>query len=426
MIIKSTAEIIKNIIEVEKKKINEFKFKIKHAPTIGKQFENITIDALNYGIPTDLNINVTSGFVKDSENKLSGQIDCMICMGTGDKIPGTNDYIYDLNSVIAVIEIKKSLFSNELKDSYDHLAEVKNLKNQINDSFVVSQLRHVNLTFARMTGVIIKTWEESLNIDNDLFKYIYHGLVTQFFMPLRIVIGYDGFATEKSLRDKYAAFISSKCSSDEIIKGYGPFSFPDLIICGENCLLKLNSEPYMPEIIDGYFEFYGSSSGYNMFILTELILSRISRFSAINFAGENKNEPIRYYLGASIKETKDIKGWEYRYHQINFSSKQINDNNKITLWSPIYVSDDAFVIFNCLLTSNIEMDSELFQAIKNDSPDILHELLDTGCVAIYENTLELTTYKLRCAILPNGKNVIGEDLHGYFTTWVIENINNHK
>jgi hypothetical protein len=48
---------------------------------------------------------------------LSRQIDVMVVHGDGERIPHTDHWIYPVNKVIAVIEVKKSPYKKDLADA---------------------------------------------------------------------------------------------------------------------------------------------------------------------------------------------------------------------------------------------------------------------------------------------------------------------
>ncbi|MBW2594586.1 MAG: hypothetical protein JRC93_01165 [Deltaproteobacteria bacterium] len=420
MIIKLASQIITEIIKFEKKKINEFEVQITHAPTIGKQYEGLTIKALDRVIPDDLNIKVISGFIKNSKNQLSGQIDCMICFGEGDLVPGTTDeYIYEIQKVIAVIEIKKNLFTNELEDSHQHLLEVNGLICD-HESIPAKHVDIIYTNFAKITGIFIKSRNDVKSLNDDFLEMIYHGLVSQFIMPLRIVIGYNGFSSEKSLRDKFASFISSNPKT----KGFGPFSLPDLVICGDNCLTKLNGEPYVPIIENNFLEFFVSSTGHNLKILTEIIFSKLKRYANFDFTEDDEQEPLKYFLGAKLIKAEEKMEWEYTYH--SFDPEKLNLENNFTKWQPEFVSKEAHIVFSRLCKKPIDIDSNFFNQAKKEAPDIQEQLLKTRFVAIHNNTIYLITYNLQCVILPTGEFIVADDNHGYLHKWLSENYYNKK
>jgi len=409
MIIKNTSSIIEAIINEEKRKIELFEIKIKHAPTIGKQYEGVTIKSLEKALPKELNLHITSGFIINSEGELSGQIDCMISKNTGILLPGTtNDYVYKIEDVLAVIEVKKNLFINDLIDAFFHLQEVKDLKKSSSD-LPSGETRIIFETFSKATGRMIKSYSEVDKINDSNLEYIFHGLVAQFQHPLRIIIGYDGFKTEETLRNKFHDFLIDKN------KGFGPFSYPDLIICGNSCLLKLNGEPYNPIMLNGYFEFFASCSNNNIQILTELLISRIDRFSPFDFIGDDNIEPIKPFICAKLNIEKE--GWDFLVHGIN--EFEVN-----TIWKPFEISEEAFnLILELFKMPELKLSicSDLFQAVLKSNKLIIEELLNTNCIVRNDTDIFLIASILKCVKTKDSKFLIGEDKFGYFTNWLMKN-----
>lgn len=70
---------------------------IKHGPTIGDMYEGLTKEMMDKAIFKNLDLKVCSGFIFNGENELSKQIDCMIVVGDGIKIPYSQDYKYCIN-----------------------------------------------------------------------------------------------------------------------------------------------------------------------------------------------------------------------------------------------------------------------------------------------------------------------------------------
>ncbi|WP_413227377.1 DUF6602 domain-containing protein [Bacillus altitudinis] len=62
---------------------------------------------LEKSIFENFDLRVVSGQIINKNKDISSQIDCMIVEGEGRQIPNTNDFIYDISQVIAVIEVKK-------------------------------------------------------------------------------------------------------------------------------------------------------------------------------------------------------------------------------------------------------------------------------------------------------------------------------
>ncbi|KXF91841.1 DUF6602 domain-containing protein [Phaeobacter inhibens] len=87
-------------------------------------YEGLTADILGRTIPPGLDLKVVSGFAEDHDGKLSNQIDCMLVRGEGTPVPYTSNYKWHIKDVIAVIEVKKNLFSKGLDESYHQLREI--------------------------------------------------------------------------------------------------------------------------------------------------------------------------------------------------------------------------------------------------------------------------------------------------------------
>jgi len=83
---------------------------IKHAPTIGEQYEGLTSSLVTKMLPMPLDLQVVNGFVEGLNGELSGQIDCMLVRGTGKPIVHTGEYKWPVRNVLAVFEVKKTLF----------------------------------------------------------------------------------------------------------------------------------------------------------------------------------------------------------------------------------------------------------------------------------------------------------------------------
>jgi hypothetical protein len=97
---------------------------IRHAPTIGAQYEGLTSDLLQRMIPENLGLRVVSGFVEGRDGTLSGQIDCMLVYGVGTLIHQTTLFKWPIRQVIALFEVKKTLFSTQLEEAHHHLNSV--------------------------------------------------------------------------------------------------------------------------------------------------------------------------------------------------------------------------------------------------------------------------------------------------------------
>ena len=125
-VINTVKDLMDSLKEKGISEIEDFLY-IKHGPTIGAMYEGLTKELMDKAIFKDVDLKVCSGFISNSKGELSKQIDCMIVMGIGKQIPYTGDYIYNINQVVAVIEVKKDLFAKEVDLAYKNLLSVKSI-----------------------------------------------------------------------------------------------------------------------------------------------------------------------------------------------------------------------------------------------------------------------------------------------------------
>jgi hypothetical protein len=87
--IKTLADILEGFAAEERKKLDVYN--ITHAPTVGAMYEGLSRTILQKAIPRELRLKVIEGFVYFGD-EISGQIDCMLVRGDGEKIPYTDKY----------------------------------------------------------------------------------------------------------------------------------------------------------------------------------------------------------------------------------------------------------------------------------------------------------------------------------------------
>ncbi|MDX9756588.1 MAG: hypothetical protein RBT52_03680 [Sulfurimonas sp.] len=417
--IENVASLLQGIMIEETKKLDMYN--LKHAPTIGKMYEGLTSDILEKSIPLNLNLQFVHGVIHNGLGQMTGEIDCMLVQGEGEPIPYTSSYKWHIKDVIAVIEVKKTLYQNDLVDSFGHLRDVlKNHTSYIESTSnegtfdVSSSLR----AFAETTGVIAPSYNDIKTLPIEQ-QFIYHTLITEQLSPIRIVIGYHGYKSEKALRDSMRDFLSKNLQS----KGFGINSFPQLIISGNFSLVKMNGQPYSAPMQTEYWDFFTSSRANPILLILELFWTRLSRNNQIgNFWGEDlTSENFSLFLSGKIRKQNDQFGWEYRHHDFDHKTLSIQPATKE--WEPTYVSNSQFVIFNQLCGGDTVCidDHELITYLEQEGEnplDFFNSLVRTGLVAIRDKELRLTTEQCQCAILPNGKYAVAENNSGRFTNWV--------
>jgi len=425
--IRNVSEILKGIMHEEQTRLDAYT--LKHGPTIGSMYEGLTSDILGRAIPESLGLQIQHGIIHDGADGMSGEIDCMLVKGSGEKIPFTNSYKWHIKDVIAVIEVKKTLYSKDLKDSFCHLRGVMDNF----DSYVqkgngteIFDINPARKAFSEATGLIPPPHKDvsTLGIEKEV---IYHTFVMEQLSPIRIVLGYHGFKKEESLRKALVDFIEKNTMSH----GFGVRSFPQLIACNSHSLIKMNGYPYSAPMDSEFWNFYASSNTNPILLILELIWTRISHEHKIgNLWGEDLEvEMCSLFLSGKITQKNEKIGWEYKYTPI--SETNLKNKSAVGEWMPFFVTSTQYTIFNCLCSSDpvYVNDKDFKEFIGNEGGSIdefVQSLIKTGLVARNGDKLELTSYQCQCVILPDGRFCVAENNSGRLSRWVKKQIANSK
>jgi len=422
--ISSISDLLKSFIDQESKKLDEFE--LKHGPTIGKMYEGLTSDVLNKTIPQELNLKTTTGVIYDDTGLMTGEIDCMLVRGEGIQIPYTESCKWHIKDVIAVLEVKKTLYSAELKDSFTHLKEVLNSYSRyVEDgkSEETYDITEALRAFSEITSIVLPSRDELGQLDLHT-QMIYHTLVTEHISPIRIVLGYHGFKSENSLRKSLVDFMKENLPNGE---GFGVGSFPQLIISGDYSLIKINGQPYSAPYQGDEWIFYASSRSNPILLILELIWSRLSRLYDLPllWGDDLELEAFVPLLRGKVIQHGERAGWTYNYDV--YSEKELSEFSSSYEWEPCYLSSEQFTILNRLCVGEVEKtnDPDLISFIesKGESFDVfLKNILETGLVGLNGDELQLITQKCQCVILPNGKFAAAENNSGRLTRWLMKNI----
>lgn len=420
--IKSVADILKAFMDEEAEKLGEYD--LKHCPTIGDMYEGLSTDIVKKSIPEGLGLKIVDGFICGHDGKQSGQIDCMLVKGGGEKIPYTEHYKWHIKDVIAVFEVKKNLFGADLKDSFEHLREVSYQYIDYLDAGGtkgdVLKVRPAYVTFSRLTGKMAPPYSEHETLDPK-DALIYHTLLNELLAPVRIVWGYNGYASEKSLRKGMIDFLSDQGSG----QGFGVPSFPHLITCNGHSLFKSNGFPYDPQMINGVWEFYLSSQNNPVAIMLEFIWTRLELVCDVSlpWGDDLELESASLFLGAEPIKDEELEGWMYKYHDYQDPEEGDDEDRQPQEWQPILIDAAQHVILN-RLCSDGKLDitsSDLVDFITKEGEsmsDFMQRLLETKLVALNGNDLHLITEKLMLACTPKYGFVAADNRDGRFTRWL--------
>ena len=424
--INTLSDLLKAFVEAEKTALN--KQNIKHPPTIGDMYEGLTKELVNMSIFDGFNLVVsTQSFIEGCDT----EFDVILAEGEGETIPYTTSKKYKPSQVIAVFQVKKTLTSKELRDSYDNLKNVAELYPKNISDMDASMLSD---SFNKICHKEIAAYKKGQLDPQE--EYIYHTLVMDSFFPLRIILGYNGYKTEKGLRNAYVDFLNdNKSTETNRIKGFSPSTFPNLIISDGFSLVKLTGCPYCSSlggVKEDWWEVIVSTHYNPMHVFLEMLWTKLSyRFHSLPeeiFGDDLETEPLSPFLRAKIHLNNNGEpiGWEYEYSYIN--EEKLMQNNDLQEWTPAIVDMAQYVVLNELgrhdIDISLDKDLEAF-VIQNGYTslmDFISSLEQLGFVTLDGSILKLLTKQLVQVISPDGNIYAADDYDGKLTRWSMKKL----
>lgn len=405
---------------------------IKHGPTIGDMYEGLTKDILEKGIFEGLNLKVVGGKIINNEGVYSNEIDCMLVFGEGELIPYTDKYIYNIANVIAVIEVKKNLFSEQIKGSFQHLNNILDININRDSETFMNRISYG--AFKLICRKDVDTQEELEQLGPNM-NMIFSLLRLEAFHPLRIVWGYNGFKSELKFREAFFNYLDANKTTDIKNKklNFGPTNFPSMIICGEFSFIKNTGMPFGSPLLDnGYWPFYTSSSYNPIYYFLELIWTRLSfqfNLSAKIFGEDLEKIELNRFLDCRYKFNDGQYMLEYNYSKL--SKKSLNKPIETKPWEPIFLDINQYVLIHEICQKGeVEIGIELKEHIESQNLEFdkfISELIKTGlvCKTISKNALRLLTKECKMGITSDGKFFAGENNSGRVDKWMLK-LNKNK
>jgi Domain of unknown function (DUF6602) len=117
--LRTVAELLEAFLEKEVARLDLLK--ITHPPTIGAVFEGLTRTVLNLALPLEPTLSIVSGLARAVDGSLTDELDAMLVTGEGEDIPYDGKKIYPIDQVLAVVEVKKNLYTCDLAAGHENL-----------------------------------------------------------------------------------------------------------------------------------------------------------------------------------------------------------------------------------------------------------------------------------------------------------------
>lgn len=429
VVINTVADMLLELKKAEEEKIKQFNIDFvdsKHPTIVGDMFEGTAQKILEKSIFKDFDLRVVSGQIINKNKEISGQIDCMIVEGEGRQIPNTNHWIYDISQVIAVIEVKKNLNRKDLIDSYAKMLKITDIVEP--RDITPNEFRLFRDSFRSALGMDVPEYGDLA--DYDLFtQMMYHSLLMETVTPLRVVFGFYGYSTMKSLRKGFIQYLEENVSEDlnHPIKGFSPYSFPNLIFTRNSSLIKINGIPYHPYVDEnGFWECYTSSNHNPLFHFLEMLWTKLSYKHGIpsDIFGEDLEIEghVRFLRSRPLSRDGKI-GWEFAYTDLPEDFEA--DGTVFKDWEPAELSEAEHLLMVWLcngesMNTNSEIFHDLLQRYNLDEFKFLAGLKAKKLVyKDRDNKLRLLTDEC-LVVIKEGKLYAGENRDGRMNRWLLK------
>jgi hypothetical protein len=409
--IKNASELLNSFIAAERKKLDLIN--MPHMPTLGSAYEAIATAGIEreFVLPSNLDLRVVSGFIKGIPN----QIDGMLVKGEGQRYGLTDQYIYPIEQVLCVLEVKKTLNKPELIDGIEHLAAVQRLFKQ---SFCAQYERGEKFDFdlaresyEKLTGRAGPRTDAALDALPAPDKLLYVMLARQLYAPVTVLLGFDGYSTEHGLREAMRNIVESNIGNDSNI---APELLPSLITAGTFSLVKCTGRPYLicgPE--DGWVLL--ASARHNIArILLEFLWTKIAWFCSVRmpFGLDMDHENLQELLLA--KGTIENNQLGFKVRCFSYSEKELRRPD-VTAWEPTKLSAAAIALAERIffrgghleLKQSLVNDIEIKYSVKLD--DVTAELISTQTFSKRETALQLVAGNALIASLADGTGYVDLD-----------------
>lgn len=405
---------LKMLAEEAVEKLNSHR--IKHGPTIGDMYEGLTKEILNHINLNQYGMKICKGFIQ-VDDEMSPQIDLMIVKGDGEKIPNTDYFIYTIDKLVAVIEVKKNLYLKEINSAYTALNAALHLANKY-----YRRQSHNELKFYTRPAEEFKAlyghYPASECGEMTFEKiFIYKTLIDESLSPLRIAIGYNGFKSEKTFRKGIAGIYNNK----ELVPGYGAKNMPNLITCGDFSCVKTNGMPYIGHWSKIGWSFLATSNSNPFLLLLEVICDRIELITSekIDRGQDDNQEVLTPLMSAFPVGVDEGVAWSYS----SFENIEMESTIRDKKWAPVPINKIQHKLIDLIsisgrinLSSDVIIDFINKNNIKNFS-EVLGHLVSNNLVADIDGDLMIAPAEVKTALI-DGELYCASNVGRIFEKWI--------
>jgi hypothetical protein len=346
---------------------------------------------------------------------MSGQTDCMLVSGSGRQLPYSKASVWNIRDVIAVLEVKKTLFSAQVETAHDQLRQFLEL---YWDDFQKFATENLDIGAALQAYRLITGLEPPAHSDAGKLPFhlemLYRTLVVELISPVRVIFGYGGFKSEASLREGFFDFLGKHAKEP----GFGGSTLPALIVCGQFSLVKLDGLPFTSQMQGDRWLIYGSSHQNPLYFLLELLWTRLShRFTMPSwFMSDLTVGQLSPVLSGRAVHQGEVSGWEYWTHSSELLPP--NEMPRTASWEPVAVSDFGFYVFNELCARQSLPQVSQYTGATEQEKEEFQKLVKARIIGYDADKIVLLTDCAMCVFAPDGNAYIGENASGRLLAWL--------
>lgn len=379
--LKHSSELIQSFIEYESKVLAEDN-DMPHMPTIGDGYESITKNMLShdYILPPEFDLRVVSGFIRVQGKLVEQQIDCMLVVGEGRRYGLTEQYFYEIENVLCVFEVKKTLRKSDLSDALEHLSAIRKaftneFERRVKEEGYIPDIFSARKHFAQITGrETINDYRKINDLPPEDGMLLY-SLVQEMHAPVTIIHGYGGYKTESGIRNAFGDILQEKFDSGNY--SFGVLSLPSVITSNDFSLVKTGGLPFV--VTNGNSEWVSIvSTRFNPAeIILEVVWSKISSFFGCSMPWDddiymNNLSPL---MIAVPRCEGDKCGWMYKTIDYDELSLSRQDDHQ---WMPEKLDSIQMSIIRIMsMYGEFKVDKENIEYFKNKYDANLKLIIDS-------------------------------------------------
>lgn len=421
--IRNVAELLSALLSNLSREVGSEKT-VRHPVVVGEMYEGIAATLIKSGTSfVGLDIQVSSGFIEDGKGNTSNWADCMVCVGAGRPVPQTNKRVYKAEDVLLIVEVKKTLTSKSLKDA---LLWFRDYFNRLDRAAAPRLPELVRTSWKLIMKKPFPAKDEEIDAFSGMEDTVFRRIVSEARMPARVVFGFYGYKDEAKLRSGFAHVFPKIGFLPSPPVGADINALPNLIICGNASLIKLDGFPYR-----GPFEeksqtwcWYGSKTGNPLLPLLEILWTRLqSRFDlpADIFGKDLENEGLSRFVSLRFVPSERGLLGQYYFETLKTEPGQ----QEFAAWEPAELNCAEFCVVHALCGGGVvDMDAGAFKEMlaRNcvSEDELVRGLRDKELVGVRGRRLELLTESLQCMCLSDGRMVAAENNSGRLTAYAAE------